>query len=431
MKLLSRKLLELEGLRGIAALVVLVSHLRLTFCVDFDNRLQDHLVALPNLLSKFIQSVVEALYDGNFAVWIFWVMSAFVLSLRPLSLTSSTATQALFKKSTSRGTTQPNNTSPFESGIHDYLATASLRRYPRLLIPVIASVLFAYFLHAWGLMYNTKLATFFGPGYQDGWLNLLYQIEPSFGGALKTAVWDTFFSYQHQTSYNTVLWSIEMELYGSFFLFGFLALIGTARWRPLAYLIAWAVIWGLKLHELNAFVAGIVLCDGFLNRNRLVNLLSPGWQSILTRIRQSRGVSFFVLFILLVGIGQPNYYGVMHLLMAVMLAFWVLFSQPIRRILSNPIPVFLGKISFGLYLCHLPLICSLTGWFYLSFMRNANPFIAAGVSSVITLIVSLLVGYAFYRLVDRPSILIAKKFSCSVHAAANRIFPPASKHLAA
>jgi peptidoglycan/LPS O-acetylase OafA/YrhL len=37
-------------------------------------------------------------------------------------------------------------------------------------------------------------------------------------------------------------------------------------------------------------------------------------------------------------------------------------STPMRRVFAGTIPVFLGRISFVLYLVHIPLVCCVTAW---------------------------------------------------------------------
>lgn len=108
---------QLEGLRGIAAFVVVLGHLRHTFFFEARNTW--------NANGQIFGTVAEAMFDGNFAVWIFWVMSAFVLSLRFHVTDDHVASRSI-------------------------LSDALIRRYPRLLLPVLISVFFAWALHASG-----------------------------------------------------------------------------------------------------------------------------------------------------------------------------------------------------------------------------------------------------------------------------------------
>jgi len=77
----TEKMLTLEGIRGIAALVVIFDHLHLAFFVEVDIAIKSYLnTHTPFLISKAGQYLFTGLHGGNFAVWVFWVMSGFVLS---------------------------------------------------------------------------------------------------------------------------------------------------------------------------------------------------------------------------------------------------------------------------------------------------------------------------------------------------------------
>lgn len=213
---------------------------------------------------------------------------------------------------------------------------------------------------------------------------------------------------------------MEKELYGSLFLFGFLALFANKRWRWFAYTVCAIVIWGLGKHWLNAFVAGIFLCDGYVLRDHLPRWVSDRGLAWIGVLRASRVVSITGTAALMMLIGLPNHGGVLHLLLALLVSFWVLFSEPINAAFSRRLPVFLGKISFGLYLCHFPLICSFGCWVTL-YTRGTLPHAASAATSVLlTMAVSLAGGYLLYAVADRPSLGISKTFSSAVIALANR-----------
>ncbi|HLA06827.1 MAG TPA: acyltransferase family protein [Anaerolineales bacterium] len=202
------KLLSLEGLRGIAALIVIFDHLHLAFFVEYDEIIAAFLDSrFPSLPSKALQYFVTGLHDGNFAVWVFWVMSAFVLSKKYF--------QSVKLKSAEEGS--------------DYLTRSTIKRYPRLLIPILASVLFAFVLLSSNRMTNNDLALQLGEHTSTGWLPSFYDFEPSLSRAIKSAAWDAFFDFNRDVTYNTVLWTMEPEFFGSLFLFSLLSLLGNKK----------------------------------------------------------------------------------------------------------------------------------------------------------------------------------------------------------
>ncbi|MEP6671070.1 MAG: acyltransferase [Chthoniobacter sp.] len=384
----SHKLAPFEGLRGIAAFIVVIWHLHLAFWITSYPDIAQHLSSLPHFLPWPLLIGIKGLSNGIFAVWLFWIMSAFVLSLQFfLRAHEGTPTRA-----------------------HDYLEDAFLRRYPRLLIPVLASVAFAYVLHASHLMRNVPAAQALGEPYASGWLGSWYTFPASLSGALKSAAWQSFFAYDGSSTYNNVLWTMEKEFYGSLFLFAFLGVLGHRRSRLWLYPLIALACRELDMDWLNAFVAGIALCDLFVNRHKLSHLHRP-WQQPLHRLLLSGYTTAAFWIFLILGAGMPDYRGVFHLLLGVAAIAFTLLSKGTQQFLSSAIPLFLGRISFGLYLIHIPIICSFSCWAYLAGVARMGHVGAALLSSAATCIVSIGCGYLLYIFADRPGIRISRYLS--------------------
>ncbi|MEM7298006.1 MAG: acyltransferase family protein [Bacteroidota bacterium] len=227
------KLLYLEGVRGIAALIVVLSHFQFTFSPTFP----DHLLILLKeqlnlpLVPHGIHAFVIVFLDGNLAVFIFWFMSAYVISIRL-----------------------------FTEGNQDYLYKSITKRYFRLMIPALGSIFLAYSLLSLGLMFNQELAIEGGLEINK-WLNNLYNFDPSLFMSLKSGIWDAFFDYNELSSYNAALWTMYPELMGSLFVFGLFAAVGNRRKRDLIYLAIFLIVVFLKTYWLASFVLGYWYSD--------------------------------------------------------------------------------------------------------------------------------------------------------------------------
>ena len=372
----STKLHQLEGLRGIAAFMVVLSHLRLTFFVDAEQVITSHWGSTAAVF-------FEAIIDGNFAVWLFWVMSALVLSLRFHMSSDASACSTM-------------------------LTDAAIRRYPRLLVPVMASVLFAWILHQAGLMSNVQLENLLGPKY-DEWLGSFYLFEPNGIAALKSAAWEAFFAYELSSSYNSALWTMEPELYGSLFLFAYLALAGKHSARWLIYLVTIGIVCCLSIHWINAFVIGAMICDWFVNRDALRKFFPDVLGRYATCLVHHQGIAVLSILPMMFLIGLTNLGGVLHLLLASMLTAYVVVSRPAGNLFSRKLPVFLGKISFGLYLAHTPIICAVAYPVYSNLLGLFSPWFAAIVASILLIGLSLLSGWVMWFIADRPAIAFARK----------------------
>lgn len=382
----SGKMLALEGIRGIAALVVIFDHLHLAFFVGIDKVIASYLNAhFPFLLSKAGQYFVTGLHDGNFAVWVFWVMSAFVLSRKYFQLTKANRN--------------------LESA--EYLTRSVIKRYPRLFVPILASVLFAFVILSAGWMTNNDLGERLGTHTSQGWLFTFYEFEPSLTQAVKSAVWDTFFNFNRDTTYNTVLWTMQPEFFGSVFLFGFLSLFGNKGMRWFAYPLILIVLYFKELHWLNAFLLGIVLCDLYVHTtiySRLGQIFGKWWIQIIS------GISIMVL------IGAPNYGQVFHLIIAAGLVALALSFSGFAKLFSSRLSVYLGKISFSLYLVHVPILCSATGLIY----RITEAYIpypsSAIVTSLLTIALSILTAHIFYEYADRQGVILGGKLANALNS---------------
>lgn len=385
----TQKMLALEGIRGIAALVVIFDHLHLAFFVETDQIIASYLNAhFPFLLSKAGQYFVAGLHDGNFAVWVFWVMSAFVLSRKYFQLTKA-----------NRG---------LDSA--EYLTRSVIKRYPRLFVPILGSVLFAFVILSAGWMTNNDLGERLGQHTSQGWLFTFYEFKPSLMQAVKSAAWDTFFDFDRDTTYNTVLWTMQPEFFGSLFLFGFLSLAGNKTMRWFAYPLIALILYFKELHWLNAFLLGIAMCDLYENTDvfsKAGGALKPSWLQALFGL----GIMVFI--------GAPNYGGVFHLVIAVSLVFLAVSAQGITKVFSAKLPVYLGKISFSLYLIHVPILCSATGFVY---RTTENYFLypaTAIVTSVATIAICVFAAHIFYMYADRQGIVLGGKLANSL----NRRYP--------
>ena len=355
--------------------MVLAAHLRHTF---FSNANEIVAKRAGRTAATFIAAI-----DGNFAVWLFWVMSAFVLSLRFHRCTEDTVRYSL-------------------------LTDATLRRYPRLVLPVLASVLFAWILHHFGLMSNLKLAHLLGLEY-DSWLAKFYLFEPNVIQALNSGLWQSFFDFSRSESYNRVLWTMEIELYGSFFLFAFLALFGKHPSRVLIYIVTLLIVFRLSLYWINAFVFGTMICDMFVNHRAIYQALPDAFERQFNRLIQNTWTSVVLLLPFIFLVGLPNAFGVFHLFLATILTAYVVVSPLAEKLLSSKIPVFLGKISFGLYLAHLPVICAAAYPIYTALLLILTPLNASVVASLMLIVLSVFAGWVLWFIADRPAIAFSRQ----------------------
>jgi peptidoglycan/LPS O-acetylase OafA/YrhL len=359
------KLAELDGLRGLAALVVVLWHFAFAFIPE-----RIGIIAPFNPTDGLVGSPAFALIDGPGAVILFFVLSGFVL---PLAY--------------------------FRSGQIDVVLRAAAKRWFRLVGLTVLAAVGSCLLLRFGLYYYREAAAFtqsdwlagFGGGDVDG------QLQPSLSAAvLEGAV---FAFLRDNNVYDPVLWTMRDELFGSLMTFG----LSVMLWRRsvafgIALLVAAATATQFVDPRLVAFVAGLAL----------------SWLHAQGRLPISGklAVAFLLLGVMLFGYLEPRglyapfafmqdssgwrYDRIwLHTIGSVLLILGLLGSETAGRLLASAGGRLLGRLSFPVYLFHFPIICSLSCWLFLS-VRPAIPHQAAlAVAAAGTIPVLLMVGYAF------------------------------------
>ena len=365
------RLSYLEGIRGFAAFIVLIAHFKNIVAIDLEARSELFFINLvhSDLLGRCLNSLIVVLLDGKLAVFVFWFMSGYVLSIRL-----------------------------FGANGMEYLKVAALKRYFRLAIPVLASVLLAYGLMKFNLMYNIQLAERSGPEFQT--MKGVFNFEPNIFQALKNALFDSFFQYHYRGSYNPVLWTMGPELYGSFTCFLLFLVFRIRSWRYFIFIALMIPALWFELFWLVTFIIGYMLSDIVHTENPVKKKMEGLFEKIFSN--PFLLTLSIIILVVINGLFLTFYSGYAKVLVSVGLVIVVMYSAWLRKLFSTRLLCWLGKISFSLYLIHLPLIYSLSCYLFMTL-----PFGFAGntiVSGLITIIAALVLAEAFTRFIDRPAI---------------------------
>jgi peptidoglycan/LPS O-acetylase OafA/YrhL len=332
----SQKNYALESLRGVASVGVLIWHSLLAF---FPGRtgilvVSDH---AWNTQAWFV------LINGPGWVTFFFVLSGYVLT-RACLVTGDPAP----------------------------VVRNALKRWPRLAVPVLLTV-----IASWAL-YDVGAYRFPEAGRLDGspWLAIGGGMRPPSSPDLWEAVSEGGFMtfFKGNVSFDSTLWTMNIEFFGSFIAFGLaLLLLAVRQVAARAYLVAIALVACFFAHPYYvAFPAGVALA-AFLPRRR-----AAGWPVLLA-------MPFAVAGLFLLGYSgvQEGAFGFMagwwpqalaaddvNTLGAFLLIAGTEQSALLHRALSHRWGVFLGRLSFPLYLVHVPVICSAGVAVYLGMHPN-------------------------------------------------------------
>jgi peptidoglycan/LPS O-acetylase OafA/YrhL len=358
-----RRTAYLDGLRGFAAFMVYWGHHQLwaresihadkIFENGFGYHDQWYFACFPGIRTFFS--------GGHFSVTVFFVISGYVLSAKPLQFIQS---GELLK-------------------LGDNLASAMFRRWLRLWIPIICTT-FLYFTvwHVFGIWTDSKHA--------DTWIaevwTWYYEIK-NFSFVFQNGG-DPFFSYSFH------IWSIPVEFRGSVIIYT--SLLAFSRLKRNARLLFEVGLIYYFLYIVDGWF-GAMFMMGMLQSDLDLLALNNDLPRIFTKVERFKSPFFHTLFVLSIWLGgvpshsvdkkdlkdTPGWYYLSFFQPQAVwdfkwfFLFWasgfIVASIPriswLKRFFELPFNQYLGKISFSFYLVHGPIMWTLgdrlyvaTGW---------------------------------------------------------------------
>jgi peptidoglycan/LPS O-acetylase OafA/YrhL len=310
----TRRLQHLDGLRGIAALIVVVFH----YLSAFVPTLTPDQTANPYWLSD---TPLAVLFNGPFAVVVFFVLSGFVVSKAAHS--------------------------------HDPLPLTIVLRYFRLTIPMLFSVLIAWLLLTAFPIEATKLASITG----TPWLSKTFNGEiPSLSQALGDSTYEVYL--RGYSRFNNAIWTMRWELIGSVAIYMVYAFIPRAAYISAAFIaVFFLLLWKGPPYYYEAFIFGALMQEAWTHNK--MRSVAPKFALMTGLIlgSQSAGFSHRYGFDFLPWILRPGETeGMIYPIAAALVLYGCLMSVPVSRLLQLSPVLFLGRISFGTYLIHVPVL---------------------------------------------------------------------------
>ncbi len=297
MNLATSRLTFLDGLRGWAAMAVLLFHV---FILIFPPS-----IFAAIMLRKFV------LFNGAFAVMLFFIISGFALSV------------------------------PFvTSASRKMILRLASGRYFRLAIPVFV---------ACALVHAAMCAGWIGPANnRPAPFNTFLDVPAQFDHLLQFGLFDVFLDYRTDQSYFGALWTMEIEFTGSFVVLCLQAIMGSplfcgkvTRARSIVYM-GLALVLLARGSFMALFLIGMVLAE-----NHSALTLSSLRRLAPALLAMGVGVPFVLPF---------DSITLLSMLAPVLFLVGSVAMSPVRRFLSNSFSRELGRLSFPLYLIHGPVL---------------------------------------------------------------------------
>lgn len=301
------RLTALDGLRGWAALSVIIFHM--------------HWEIFGIKFPVFRNPVSSLLGNGSLAVAIFFTLSGYVLTIGRWR--------------------NPDNGN---------LLLTLVRRYLRLEIPIMGAVLIVYFLMEFHLIYSVPA----GPLVDRGdWLGQFADFEPNFLDALNFATLRAF-GYSPVNNYGPFLWTMAVELLGSVAVLSISQRARSGRW-PYVALVLFGALFVPVLPIAACVPAGALIA--LLQRDGLLFRSEPSEQ-------QGRAATAIALLAwALAACLQFVFRNALPVsITGIVIFLCVLRSHRLQAFFDLPLSRWLGRVSFPLYLIQVAVIGSLTSW---------------------------------------------------------------------
>ena len=289
----------------------------------------------------------------------------------------------------------------FSNNSKSYLISAISKRYFRLTPPILGSVLIGFLLMKSNLIYNIKLSQLLST---ESTLGYFYNFHPSFLSAFKSGIWNVLFT-TNLGGYNGPLWTMRPEFYGSLFCFLLFILLNKMKIKYYLYTPIILFFFFTEISWISSFTLGFLFCgiDHSLNKESFYFTLFK------QRLFSSKALPIalsLLLIIILPNIGIGNWMNP-NIILSFLLVFIVMKFVFLQKIFQLKPMLWLGKISFSIYLLHWPIICSFTSYIYLS-TKISRP-LNILISSCLTLIVVFIISSLYSKYIDQKSILLARK----------------------
>jgi peptidoglycan/LPS O-acetylase OafA/YrhL len=308
---IGRRHLEIDGLRGWACVSVMLSHLFFGVFIK----------ASPPFISPDWRPLMEPFLGGMLAVAVFFVLSGDVLS-----------------------------TSYWARPSRIDLVRHAVKRYVRLTIPVVASCTIVFLLIKSGLTFNHQAAPLL---HVDDWLGNFLRGDFSIVDLLWYSGFAVYFDCPTERALIPFLWTMRVELLGSLLVLLYLLSDFQIR-RKYAAIVFMLIVCLTAGSMLACFPIGM-LCAKVRARGAFEWLRGQ-------KITEPIALVFFTLALVIGTYCNRIWQGWLlpSIVAAAVLVVCVYASATLSRFFSAPLSLWLGQISFAIFLLQFPVIVSFT-----------------------------------------------------------------------
>lgn len=348
----------LDSARGIASIIVLFSHFFGAF-------------VLPSFFSSLNNTFLHVFWDGKIAVSFFFVLSGFVLS-RIYFINSSLFT---------------------EFNYLSYLLKRIFRIYPVFIFVLIISFFSVNYLYNEDIIRNLSIST--------PWIKYFWNEKYSIFSTIKESILVIRLPQEPEKRLINQDWTLSIEVLVSLLVPVFITIVKKNKiWLVITALLL------LRLHTVNwiiEFIVGVYIASSF--------------DDIKQRINSKVSIFLFIILFVLISIRYLFSFSdfldlIIIKILSILLLLLILFSKGLQKFLSNNIIVFLGKISYSLYLIHFLVILIFAPKLF-QVLLNFGYFNGTIIFILVLfsiLLLSIIFAFLLNKFIEKPAYKISTKF---------------------
>lgn len=369
---------ELNGLRGLAAFSVVISHFVQAFLpsVMYKNYPTDFVKSDEiNIWEQILSSPFATIfYNGHFAVMIFFILSGCVLTI------------------------------PYFQDKKNYQTILKNRiyaRYLRINIPIIFASILSFLLLKFGFYFNDQVAN----------LNHNFWFTKFLPGDF------TFWQFLKEASYSSILfgsnslapqfWTLKVEFIGSIYLLIFFLIIKkdlNIYLYPFFYLLPLGLISLFHGNDILYYVA--IFLGSILHKIKIDKKYNFLIFTIGIYFGAFQFYSIFYDYLPHIK-NDPTYVKTFYNIIGAFLVLLAIYNGMAKDFLNGKIAQFFGKISLSLYVTHFAIVASISSFIYL---KIGNSFFSLLLNFIIYLVATIYLAVIFEKFIDRNAILLSNKF---------------------
>lgn len=368
----------ITGLKGVCAVSVVLLHM--LACFYSDVIAGSITISRLNTYNFITFTPINIIFNGSFAVYVFWIISAYLLAYSWYT----------------------------KYDIKD-MQRKILNKYFRLILPIAVTTLLAFCIIKMDFYYHEVAGSLIGDSFftnERDFNNMtIYHV-------IGDLVYDVFF-----TGYVDIippLWTMHIEFLGSLITVLFLLIMGSKKHAWILEVLLLPIMFsGADFIVYCCFLMGVILAQYQVFHNKANNTVGIICLIVGTILGgyppscvPSEGLYRYI-YVEYVEWYNMKYNSVMgvhslYVIAATLIVFGVLNSSILQKIYSNRLFYYLGKNSFYIYLIHIPILFTLNAFLFVySYNKLGRYNVSVLLSCLVTMIVIFAVSSIFRIFSDK------------------------------